>query len=104
MGADAKASAFERKCARKRLENELQNLKYKTATEKRVKKSMARVDMKARVMKESKVKLSYCPKNLSQAVKKVLNIRMKMADVFLKEKDARHLEEDPSILLTSGRL
>ena len=52
------------------------SLKYKTATEKRVKKSMARVDMKARVMKESKVKLSHCPKNLSQTVKKVLNIQM----------------------------
>ena len=73
-------------------------MKYKTATEKRVKKSMARVDMKARVMKESKVKLSHCPKDLSQVMKKVLNIQMKMAEVFLKEKDARHLAEDPSIL------
>ena len=54
--------------------------------------------MKASVMKESKVKLSHCSKNLSQAVKKVLNIQMKMAEVFLKEKDARHLAEDPSIL------
>ena len=59
---------------------------------------MARVDMKARVMKESKVKLSHCPKNLSQAMKKVLNIQMKIAEVFLKEKDASHLAEDLSIL------
>ena len=61
-------------------------MKYKTATKKRVKKSMARVDMKARVMKESKV------------TKKVLNIQMKMPEVFLNEKDASHLAEDPSIL------
>ena len=50
-----------------------QNLKDETANKKHVKKAMARVGMKENVMKESKVKLSHCPKNLSEAVKKVLN-------------------------------
>ena len=59
---------------------------------------MQRIDLTKQRMKQSGVKLAYCPSTISEAVTKVLKAQMKMAKVFLKEKDVKHSNEDPEFL------
>ena len=97
-GQREKVSAFERKRARIHLKTQLDDLKDKKTAEKRVRDAFARIDLEEMMMKKSKIKMTHCPQSISEAITKVHNIQMKMAELFLAEKDERHQKEDHEVL------
>ena len=97
-GQREKESAFERKRARKQLEINLKQLSDEKRIEKSVKQAFEKIDLKDKMMKNSGIKVKFCPGKLSEVVKKVRDTQMKMAKVFLKEKDDRHLNENHAVL------
>ena len=63
-----------------------------------MKQAFEKIDLKNKMMKNSGIKVTFCPGKLSEVVKKVRDTQMKMAKVFLKEKDDHHLNEDHAVL------
>ena len=88
-GQREKESAFERKRARKQLKINMKELSDEKRIEKSVKQAFEYIDLKNKMMKNSGIKVTFCPGKLSDVVKKVRDTKMKMAKVFLKEKDDR---------------
>ena len=80
------------------LEINLKQLNDDKRIEKSVGKAFEKIDLKNKMMKNSSIKLNFCPGKLSEVVKKVRDTQMKMTKLFLKEKDDRDLNEDHAVL------
>jgi len=74
-----KASAFERKRARKQLEINLKQLNDEKRIEKNFRRAFEKIDLKKKIMKNSGINLRFCPGKFSEMVKKFRDTQMKMA-------------------------
>ena len=93
-----KASAFERKTARRQLAREMKNLDDKAKVKKVVTEKLAFIDFEKKKMKNSEKKLTFVPNSQSELIKLIMKRQQQIGYSFLKHKNEIHAREDPEFL------